>query len=332
MNHKSLRKAFQYFFTTFITILLFLPLDIITYGNIVTSDFKNYFIFNIPFVLILIFLYAIAVKISNRVIDNNKIFLKILIESVYAILIMYILLFLSRYLSGTVPHLGYFIRETFQENEFYISTVEAIFLILFIELSYSNNKRREDELEKEKFKYNQLMSKLDPHFLFNCFNVLSSMVYNNKPSETNDYIEKLSDIYRYILNNQEKVWVLLKEEEKFIINYAKVMNVRFSEGFVFNIDLKEENLNKQVLMMSLQLLVENAVKHNIVSKEEPLIVSIYSEKDYIVVKNNINRRRNKVISTGIGLVNLNERYKLMTKKGIKIIEENNIFIVKIPMI
>ena len=206
MNHKRSRKAFQYFFTTFITILLFLPLDIITYGDIVTSDFKNYFMFNIPFILLLIFLYTIAVRIFNNVIENNRIFFKIIIESVYAILIMNLLLFFSRYLSGSVPHVEYFIRKTFQENEFYISTVEAIFLILFIELSYSNYKRREDELEKEKFKYNQLMSKLDPHFLFNCFNVLSSMVYNNKPSETNDYIEKLSDIYRYILNNQDMLW------------------------------------------------------------------------------------------------------------------------------
>jgi LytS/YehU family sensor histidine kinase len=192
--------------------------------------------------------------------------------------------------------------------------------------------RKETDLEREKFKYNQLKNQLNPHFLFNSLNTLSAMVYTKTPDESVDYIEKLSDFYRYVLVNEGKNLISLNEEIEIINKYGDILKTRFQDGFVLNITLNEEDLNKKILFMSLQLLVENAVKHNIASKEKPLTVNIYSENNVIVVSNNKVIRTDNVISTGIGLDNLNERYKIVDNKEIKIIDEKEKFSVKIPMI
>ncbi|MCK9163306.1 MAG: histidine kinase [Bacteroidales bacterium] len=201
-----------------------------------------------------------------------------------------------------------------------------------IETIYLYYKRKESEIENNKFKYIQLKNQLNPHFLFNSLNILSAMIYTKSANESVEYIEKLSESYRYVLTNDDKNIILLRKEIEFIHIYGDVLKARFSDGFLLKITLEEEDLNWEILFMSLQLLVENAFKHNIASKEKPLIINIYSENGYIVVSNNKVIRLDNVISTGIGLKNLKERYKMITKREIEIIDDKEMFIVKIPMI
>lgn len=241
-------------------------------------------------------------------------------------------MFISLNVAGVHKMQVYEFSQIFDRKFFWTSMVEGISLILLIETLYSFDKRKESEREIEKNKYIQLKNQLNPHFLFNSLNILSAMIYTKKPSESVDFIEKLSDVYRYVLTNEGRRLISLREEIEFIIKYGDILRIRFVDGFVLKIALKEEDLNRKILFMSLQLLLENAVKHNIALKEEPLIIRIYSEKDFIVFSNNKIIRKDNVNSTGIGLENLCERYKIIADKEIMIIDEAEKFKVKIPVI
>ncbi|MBP1646177.1 MAG: yehU 6 [Bacteroidetes bacterium] len=322
-----------YLLALFVSLLLFLPIDAITVGEIPTKYIAKYFIANFLCISILITIDYNIVRYFNSIFLRNKIVLRFFLEILCAIIISHIIIYiLQNIIVMRVNLITYLDKMLNKDGSFYTITIEGIFIIVFIETIYMHYQRKETDLERERFKYNQLKNQLNPHFLFNSLNTLSAMVYTKTPDESVDYIEKLSDFYRYVLTNEGKNLISLKEEIEFINKYGDILKIRFADGFVLKIDLKEEDLNREILFMSLQLLVENAVKHNIASKEKPLIINIYSENNFIVVSNNKIIRPDNVISTGIGLDNLNERYKIIFKKEITIIEEKEKFTVKIPMI
>ena len=326
------RIVLTYLFTIFITLLFFFPIDILVYGNTITTDLKNYFSVNIFILTILFYIHSIAVPFLNRKFGREKTFQRIFIEIIYVIILINLIEFsFQNVLMGYVNPIDFF-THTFKHNVLVVSVLEGIFNIFLFELLFLFYQHIEETIEREKLKYNQLKNQLNPHFLFNSLNILSAIIYKSTPSESVDFIEKLSDVYRYVLTNEEKGLILVKEEIDFINKYGGILRIRFADGFVLNIDLKEEDLNKEILFMSLQLLVENVVKHNIVSIDEPLILNIKSENDYIVVSNNIHQRKDVVVSTGIGLENLNERYKLIANREIKVIDDKEKFTVKIPII
>ncbi len=321
-----------YLLILFITLWLFFPIDILAYGYLVTNNIVRYFVINTSIISVLIFISTLAVFYFNNKFWSNKIFIRIILETIFAFLLVNLILFMSQNLFTTKVNIQDFISKIIRDKYFFTSCLEGGFIILMIETIYLYNKRKESEFEREKFKYNQLKNQLNPHFLFNSLNTLSAMVYTKTPDESVEYIDKLSDFYRYVLVNEGKNLIPLKEEVEIINKYGDILKTRFQDGFVLNINLNEEDLNKKILFMSLQLLVENAVKHNIASKEKPLTVNIYSENNFIVVSNNKIIRKDNVVSTGIGLNNLNERYKIVANKEIKIIDDKEKFTVKIPMI
>lgn len=322
----------MYVITIFISLLLFLPIDIITYGNSVMNNIGRYFLVNIPLLFVIIFFYTLCVFYFNDTFWSKKIFLRIIIELLYAIIVMSVLQFILQNLLMTKVNPKEFILITVKNKYFFTTFLESIFIMLLMEIIFLYNKKVENELEKEKFKYIQLKNQLNPHFLFNSLNILSAMGYTQTPKEIATYTSKLADVYRYILSNDEKNIISLKEELKFIYQYVDILNARFSDNLILNITINKDDEEKNILLMTLQLLVENAVKHNIVSKKDPLIINIYSEQEYIVVSNNINKREIPYASTGIGLKNLNERYNIIANKNIIIINKDNNFTVKSPLI
>lgn len=321
-----------YLLILFITLWLFFPIDILAYGDLATNNIGRYFVINISLVSSLILISSIAVLYFNNKFWNKKPVFRIIMEILFAFLLVNVIHFIAQNFFGTKVNIQEFISKIIRDKFFFTSCLEGGFIILMIETIYLYNKRKESELEKERFRYNQFKNQLNPHFLFNSLNTLSAMVYVKTPEESVDYIEKLSDFYRYILINEGKNQITLTEEIGIINKYGDILKTRFQDSFILNINLNEEDTSKKILFMSLQLLVENAVKHNIASKEKPLTVNIYSENNYIVVSNNKVIRTDNVISTGIGLDNLNERYKIIANKGIKIIDDKEKFTVKIPMI
>lgn len=203
---------------------------------------------------------------------------------------------------------------------------------MFFFIPWQQSMKREFELREQNliFQNETLKSQVNPHFLFNSLNTLSSLV-NTQTEIANHFITKLSSIYRYILDNSSKVKVPLKDELGFIRNYFYLHQIRNEEKILLSIDIKNE-LSFEILPVSLQLLIENAIKHNMATFEKPLRIEVYVVEQYIVVKNNIQKMATQVVSTKIGLNNLNERVRLVTGKEIIVTESEGNFLVKVPLI
>ena len=191
---------------------------------------------------------------------------------------------------------------------------------------------REQKLREEnlKYQYRTLKTQVNPHFLFNSLNTLSEIVYVDA-KKADSYIQKLSGIYRYILDNEETDLIPLENEIEFVRQYFDLQKERNENKIQLNIDF--ENANKfKIVPISLQILVENALKHNVISEEKPLIIHINGDDKYISISNNIQRKNTLSNSPGTGLSNLKERVKLITGKEVIMNPENNQFIVKLPLI
>ncbi|PHQ61630.1 MAG: hypothetical protein COC08_04045 [Maribacter sp.] len=206
-----------------------------------------------------------------------------------------------------------------------------ISFVLKLQLKSKNNAIVKERLKQEKVKSElvAIKNQVNPHFLFNSLNTLNSVIRNNPESAT-DFVDKLSFMYRYILQSSEKGLVTLAEELTFLNSYTYLINIRYANRFklIYNINVDINAIKIPVL--SLQLLVENAVKHNEISESNPLIVRIYKDGNYISVENEIKPRTNLEESTGNGLLNLSKRYKILKGGDIKIYKNTN-FIVKLPI-
>lgn len=190
-----------------------------------------------------------------------------------------------------------------------------------------------EKLKKEKVEsqIEALRNQANPHFLFNSLNVLSSLVHAD-PDKAEEFINKFASVYRYVLNIQNKNLVTLKEELDFLNSYLYLQKIRFKEGLEITIDLNKEIEEHFVLPFSLQFMVENAIKHNIVSKDSPLKVNIFLKEDKIYVTNNIQLRDNEDETTGMGLKNLQKRYFLLANVMPEYEQKNEEFVVSIPLL
>lgn len=188
-------------------------------------------------------------------------------------------------------------------------------------------------LQKEKVEsqLEALRNQANPHFLFNSLNVLSSLVHSD-PDKAEEFINQFASVYRYVLNIQEKNVVTLKEELDFLKSYLFLQNIRFVDGLNYSIDIEEKYMQHFIVPFSLQMLVENAIKHNIVAKENPLYINIYIDNYKVFVKNNIQLREDETQSNGVGLSNLRQRYFHLAGIMPEIEKDNQFFIVNIPLL
>lgn len=221
-----------------------------------------------------------------------------------------------------------------QSVEVFKTTAAALFFTtpMFFFIPWQHSMKREFALREQNliFQNETLKSQVNPHFLFNSLNTLSSLV-NAQAETAAHFIIKLSSIYRYILENGSKVDVPLKEELQFIRDYFYLHQIR-NEGKIFlSIDIGDD-AEYEVLPVSLQALIENAIKHNMATFEKPLRIFIYIEGEYVAVKNNLQRMATQTASTRVGLRNLNERATLIAGKGIIVEETGDEFIVKAPLL
>lgn len=192
---------------------------------------------------------------------------------------------------------------------------------------------REQQSEEEalRYKYRNLKAQVNPHFLFNSLNTLSEMVYTDV-AKADSYIHKLAGVYRYILDHEDTDLIALSEELTFVRNYFELQKER--DGNKIRLDISVDNTSRfKIIPVSLQILIENALKHNSASEEIPLDISIFQEgKEYIIVSNPIRKRTTLAGSHGSGLANLKERVKLIAGKEMRIESQGNRFIVKLPLV
>ena len=178
--------------------------------------------------------------------------------------------------------------------------------------------------------YESLQNQVNPHFLFNSLNVLSTLVYKDQDLAAK-FIKQLSKVYRYVLDVKNKEVVPIDMELKALEAYVFLIKIRFDKGVVFQNGLPK-GLNGHIAPLSLQMLVENAVKHNSAYEEQPLVISILEEDGYIVVKNNLQKKSNQQEVMGIGLANIKTRYQFLSDHPVLIEEKETHFIVKVPII
>ncbi|SNR15766.1 sensor histidine kinase [Tenacibaculum jejuense] len=194
---------------------------------------------------------------------------------------------------------------------------------------------REEEQTKQvmiQAQLDTLTNQAKPHFLFNSLNTLRDIIDVEDKEDAKVFVDKLSDVYRFILESGNSNLLQLHEELKFVKSYIHIQKERFGDNFLIDWDISEDKLSTMIIPMSLQLLIENAIKHNVVSKAKPLIVSVKTEGNQLIVSNKIQKKSTQLPSTKIGLKNITRRYSLVSDKAIEINNDGEFFTVILPLL
>lgn len=296
-----------------------------------------HFIYLVILNFIFWFLAQFFIKINSRVILNLILFL--FLSGIISYL--FNLLASSLFFKFQLIYNEYPIIEGFKERNYFAvfflrgmlfgGTVYFIdfYLKLIFEKQKSNLEIEQLKKEKLEAQLSSLKQQISPHFLFNSLSTLRTIVEDDNSKM---YINKLSNVYRYLLNLNENDLVSVKSELDFTESYLYILKERFEEALQIEINIAEDVLEKQLPPLVLQLLIENAIKHNVVSIKNPLSIKIINELDYLVISNNIQEKYSTEISTGKGLNNIKNRYNLLLNQNIKIDSNATHFIVKIPLL
>lgn len=217
-----------------------------------------------------------------------------------------------------------------------VFTQITIYCVVYM-ISYAITAQLEMQAEREKanlaqYRYIKLKRQVNPHFLFNSLNVLDSIICENKPEQASLYTHKLAGIYRYIIKSEDEDIVPLRDELVFVQLYIDLMKLRFPEGFDVKINVPEEHMARFVLPCSIQLLIENATKHNAVSVDNPLLIKIEIKDDAIHVSNNIVSKVTVSPSTGLGQQYISHMYKDLSGKPVEIIKNEEFYCVILPLL
>ncbi|MBO6516268.1 MAG: histidine kinase [Bacteroidia bacterium] len=207
------------------------------------------------------------------------------------------------------------------------------------ELTYLFGRWNITTAEAEKLRNDQTVAQLEslknqvsPHFLFNSLNTLVALIPENQQQAV-DFTQKLSAVYRYILEYKEKELVSLRTELDFINSYVDLLKMRYPENLTVEFSINEDHWDYLVAPLSIQMLVENALKHNIISKNQPLQIDVYTQKgDSVIVRNTLQLKNTVRDSTQTGLENIRRRYQFLTNKTIDVITTQTNFMVVIPLI
>lgn len=295
----------------------------------VTSFSLNYVI-SLPFMLLCIIVNCGTAMLMNRPrLRKRSLFIRITLEGIFSVL--------AAAITVAVVNLPFIhdIPDYLQSPAFWKSVAAAalinVFILATIEFFIQSAINRNLQKENAVLQYRQLKSQINPHFLFNSLNTLVSLINNDRELAVR-YTKKLSAVYRYVLTQDQRDTVTVGEETEFIDNYIGILKTRFGEGLEFKFGIRPSDMSGSVPPMSLQLLIENAVKHNVVSPEKPLTVSIVTDGKHLCVSNNVNPRVSCGEGTGIGLRNLSQKYAILSGRDISVSEDGHTFSVKLPLL
>ena len=215
----------------------------------------------------------------------------------------------------------------------------SMLVTMVYELTYFYTRWNSATLETEKLKTQQIISQLEslknqisPHFLFNSLNTLVAIIPEDQEQAVK-FTERLSDVYRYILQYKDKELVVLSMELDFIESYLFLLKIRYPENLKVNYNIKKEALKTHIAPLTLQILVENVIKHNVISKSEPLTIDIYTDnKNRVIVRNYLNLKSIAKNSTKMGLENIHKRYQYLTDKTVEVVNDSSEFLVAVPLI
>lgn len=327
-----------------IAYILVIAINNIIYEDRITLSFMLYCsAYGAPFIVMAGMFNQYLVRWCNKqkwVLHHEH--LASVFQLLFAIFIAIFFTIFAFFMFDPTPHEKF--TDTFKETYFQISIIADTMVNCFILMlakfidQAEVVKRQEQhikEIESEilRVKYQQLRAQVNPHFLFNSLNILISLI-NSNPHKATEFTKQLASIYRYLLSNDKQDVVMFSDELKFAQQYAKILNLRYGDGIKINIPQITDVsvLSMRIIPTALQILIENACKHNILSTSNPLTINITIDNNNIIVANNLALRPIPADSTGIGLKGLAEKYKIIANKEIKITEKDGIFSVTIPLL
>ena len=318
-------------------------------GNLMTDGFhyenSNEFLTDFIFYQ----LYAFVLGFSNMTFfdywsrsswKRNQPITRIIIGLLVSVVITIVGLFFLRLFTATVygnQSFEYFIEnDSFQNYQFGLWVTLTIVVIYHFVYFYNDYQKRKIKEQKviattASAQFESLKNQIDPHFLFNSLNVLSSLIEEN-PDNAQRFTVSLSKIYRYVLEQKDKELVTVAEELEFAKTYMNLLKMRFENSIHFEIPEHFDNPDAKVVPLSLQLLLENTIKHNIVSESKPLHIKITIEGNHLVVQNNLQKKEVLQTRKGVGLQNIVNRYGILTQRNVLIDESESDFKVKIPIL
>ena len=206
------------------------------------------------------------------------------------------------------------------------------YLVLHVLDARRRAKAERTVAHKAQFQYQNLKQQVNPHFLFNSLNTLDGLVLENRPEEASEYIHKLSGLYRYMLQNEGETLVPLRREMEYTAMFTDLLKVRFPEGLAVQTEVREEDLDRQVVPCSVQLLVENAVQHNATSASQPLQVRILSDGKVVSVENSFQPRKSRLTSHSVGQRYIRQQYKDVAGADITIVQSDTLYRVDLPLL
>lgn len=293
------------------------------------------------FGLVAILFFGIVVKVIDDFLDKRypferNIFMRLSLQFVITFVVVVTFRLANHsWLMGLMP---FKMSKELWYTSFAVNLFMVLSVVLFIFGFHFFRRWKEQkvvaaELEKEKalVQYDNLKNQLNPHFLFNTLSSLNSLIFEN-PQLASEFLQQLSKVYRYVLENKDKSLVSVDTEIKFVKHYVQLLKARFEEGLEVTFDVAEAELSKGITPVTLQILVENAMKHNTTQKTAPLAIRIFCEHDFLVVQNNIQKKQVIEGSNGQGLENLRNLYHYLTDIPVAVEETAQTFIVKIPLL
>lgn len=336
---KELLKAFG------IGAIIFVLLFIITkaQGNTWKNDTTLFygFLFTMLYSVVLYFVNSVLFILLDRRFGKGNMTLKrsIISFSLSFVATLFCVLLL-RILEDVIIE-GETLQQFFAEetaSNYYFAMGITIILLLIIHVFYYYRRYLENRVKREKIiagtasaQFESLKNQIDPHFLFNSLNVLSSLIEEN-PDNAQRFTTSLSKVYRYVLEQKDKELVSVEEELAFAKTYMNLLKMRFEGSLFYELPQKNSETDAKVVPLSLQLLLENTIKHNVVSPQRPLHIRIFESNGYLVVENDLQKKEVLQDRRGVGLQNIVSRYGILTSRKVVVEETDRHFRVKLPIL
>lgn len=305
------------------------------------NDLYIYFLYCMLYSVVLYLVNVAIFELLDRVFQENRFSPKrIVIGFVSSFFISLFVIGILRIFTQVViqkQSLVSFMANERAANYVESSVITFIVLLVFHSLHfykiYQENKVTQQKIiaGTANAKFESLKNQIDPHFLFNSLNVLSSLIEEN-PDNAQRFTTSLSKIYRYVLEQKDKELVSVEDELSFAKTYMNLLKMRFENSLFYELPTENINPEAKVVPLSLQLLLENTVKHNIVSEQKPLHIRIFIDKDYLAIQNDLQKKEVLQDRQGVGLQNIVNRYGIITDRKVKVQEDEKNFTVRIPIL
>ena len=331
------------------TIILFIGTVIFVIGNLLGNQFRfgsfNELLINFSIYQLYSFVLGYANMFYFKYLETipwkensgpRRILAGVIGSTIVPMVGLFVLRLATATLYGGQSVTEFLAGETIANYYFGLSVALIVVLIFHVVYFYSKDQKKkvkESQIvaKTESAKFESLKNQLDPHFLFNSLNVLTSLI-GESPYQAEKFTTKLSKVYRYVLEQKDKDLISLTDELAFARSYMQLLQMRFEDAVSYNIPETVSQEEAKIVPLSLQLLLENAVKHNVITSEQPLRIEIYEDNGYLVVENNINPKASLEKSTKVGLSNIKQRYQLVTDRQVVIEDVNKVFKVKLPLL